>query len=72
MATKIHITLSEKRKTFEQLMSDFFEEEYPNMNKEFRKLVEDTIKKIASKDSETEIKQRARKFIEEVIGVDKI
>ena len=72
MTTKIHITLSEKRKTFEQIMSDFFEEEYPNMKKELRKLVEETIRKIASKDSEAEIKQRARKFIEEVIGVDKI
>ena len=42
------------------------------MKKELRKLVEETIKKIASKESEPEIKQRARKFIEEVIGVDKI
>ena len=64
--------MSEKKKTFEQIMSDFFEEEYPNMKKELRKLVEETIRKIASKDSEAEIKQRARKFIEEVIGVDKI
>ncbi|MBO5967943.1 MAG: DEAD/DEAH box helicase [Clostridia bacterium] len=72
MRTKIHITLLEKKKTFEQIMFDFFEEEYPNMKKDLRKLIEDTMRRFAIKDTESDIKQRARKFIEEVIGVDNI
>jgi hypothetical protein len=68
MATKIQITLSAERKTFAQIMDDFFNAEYPQLSRNARKFVEDTINQIASKLPEEQIKQRTRSFIEEVMG----
>lgn len=68
MAAQIQITLASSRKTFSQIMDDLFNAEYPRMDRKTRRFVEDTIKQVASKLSEEQIKQRARAFIDEVIG----
>lgn len=70
MATKIQITLAAERKTFAQIMDDLFNTEYPRLDRDARKFVEDTIKRIACKLPEEQIKQRTRSFIEEVMGAD--
>lgn len=70
MANKIQITLAAERKTFSQIMDDLFNAEYPRLDRDSRKFVEDTIRHIASKLSEEQIKQRARSFIEGVMGAE--
>ena len=70
MATRIQITLSAEKKSFAQIMDDLFATEYPRIDREARKFVEDTIRRVAGKLSEEQIKQRARSFIEEVMGAD--
>lgn len=68
MATNIQITLSAEKKTFAQIMDDLFNAEYPRLDSDSRKFVEDTIRRIANKLTEDQIKQRARSFIDEVMG----
>ena len=68
METQIQITLSSKKKLFSQILDDLFNDEYPYLNRKDRKFVEETIGKVASKLSEDEIKQRARSFIDNVMG----
>lgn len=70
MATKIQITLSSEKKTFSQIMDDLFSTEYPRLDRDTRKFVEETIRRIAFRLPEEQIKQRARSFIEEVMGAD--
>ena len=67
MTAQIQIMLANK-KSFAQIMEDLFNTEYPYMDRARRQLVEDTIKKVAAKLSEDQIKQRARVFIESVMG----
>lgn len=68
MATNIQITLSAEKKTFAQIMDDLFNAEYPPLDPDPRKFVEDTIRRIANKLTEDQIKPRARSFIDEVMG----
>lgn len=68
MTAQIQITLAANKKSFAQIMEDLFNSEYPHMNRTSRQLVEETIKKVAEKLSEDQIKQRARVFIESVMG----
>lgn len=70
MDTKIQITLSTVKKSFEQIMDEFFTNEYPQIKPDTKKFVQETIRKLAGKLSEEQIKQRARSFIENVIGAD--
>lgn len=68
MENQIQITLSSKKNLFPQILDDLFNEEYPYLDRKDRKFVEETIGKVASKLSEDEIKQRARSFIDNVMG----
>lgn len=68
MTAQIQITLAANKKSFAQIMEELFNSEYPHMDRASRQLVEDTIKKVAAKLSEDQIKQRARVFIESVMG----
>lgn len=70
METRIQITLSSKKKLFPQIMEELFNEEYPKIDRETRKFVEETIGKITKgkKLSENEIKATARSFIDTYIG----
>lgn len=68
MAAQIQITLASSRKTFSQIMDDLFNTEYPRLDRKTRRFVEETIKQVASKLPEDQVKQRARAFIEEVMG----
>lgn len=69
MANQIQITLSDK-KTFAQIMDDLFNIEYPQIDRENRKFIEETIRRIAGKLPEDQIKKKARSFIDEVMGAD--
>ena len=68
MENQIQITLSSKKNLFPQILDDLFNDEYPYLNRKDKKFVEETIGKVASKLSEDEIKQRARSFIDNVMG----
>lgn len=70
METQIQITLSAAKKSFEQIMDDFFASEYSNIDSDTKKFVQETIQRIASNLTESQIKQRARSFIEQVMGAE--
>lgn len=70
MANKIQITLSAEKKSFEQVINELINSEYPHLTNDEREFVTETIRRIASKLSENQIKQRARSFIEEIMGAD--
>lgn len=70
MDTQIQITLAEKKKLFSEIMDELYSEEYTHLNQEDRKFISDTIGKVASKLPEDQIKQRARTFIETVMGAN--
>ena len=70
MDSQIQITLAEKKKLFAEIMDELFNEEYTYLDTEQRKFVSDTIAKVASKLPEDEVKQRARTFIETVMGAN--
>lgn len=71
MANRIRITLSSSRKSFEEIMDDFFNKEYPYLKLEDRKFVADTIKQISANLTEEQIKQRSRYFVDVVLGAGK-
>jgi superfamily I DNA and RNA helicase len=71
MANRIRITLSSSRKSFEEIMDDFFNKEYPYLKLEDRKFVADTIKQISANLTEEQIKQRSRSFVDGVLGAGK-
>lgn len=71
MANRIRITLSSSRKSFEEIMDDFFNKEYPYLKLEDRKFVADTIKQISANLTEEQIKQRSRSFLDVVLGAGK-
>lgn len=70
MDSQIQITLAEKKKIFAEIMDELFDEEYAYLDTEQRKFVSDTMVKIASKLPEDQVKQRARTFIETVMGAN--
>lgn len=71
MANRIRITLSSSRKSFEEIMDDFFNKEYPYLKLEDRKFVADIIKQISANLTEEQIKQRSRSFVDGVLGAGK-
>lgn len=69
MEAKIQIILTNNKRSISDILDEFFNAECPNADKEIRKMVSDVIVKIPSKLNEDEIKQRARTFLRDIIGL---
>ena len=58
-----------KKCSIADILDEFFNTECPSIDKEIRKMVSDVIIKIPTKLNEDEIKQRARTFLRDIIGL---
>ena len=70
MTNKIKITLSNERKPIEQILEEFFSEEYPAIEKADRMIVISKMNTAASTLTEEQIKQRAKAIVEALLGVN--